>query len=91
VPGRRKIADSGTQSPVSTHDKVVDESQKASLSNYFISLLGEAGQLEGILCVSDLILDARHDDGSRPQLSYEDVMNTLKSIYCHHTLTADTP
>jgi CBS domain-containing protein len=56
-----------------------------------VPVLGEGGQLEGILCVSDLILDARHDDGSRPQLSYEDVMNTLKSIYCHHTLTADTP
>jgi CBS-domain-containing membrane protein len=56
-----------------------------------VPVLGEGGELEGILCVSDLILDARHDDGSKPQLSYEDVMNTLKSIYCHHTLTTDTP
>src|SRR5580700_11170512 len=40
VLGRRKAADSGTQSPVSAHDKVVDERPRVSLSNYFISLLG---------------------------------------------------
>ncbi len=43
--------------------------------------VNEAGKLEGVLCMSDLILDARHDDGSGPELSYEDVMCTLKAIY----------
>jgi hypothetical protein len=42
VPGRRKVADSGTQSPANGHGKVVDEKQEASLSDYFISLLSEA-------------------------------------------------
>ena len=41
MPGRRKVADSGTQSRAITHDKAVDEGQQASLSNYFSSLLGE--------------------------------------------------
>ena len=45
-----------------------------------LPVLDEAGKLEGILCISDLILDARHDDGCRPCLSYEDVLNALKSI-----------
>lgn len=46
-----------------------------------LPVLNQAGKLEGILCMSDLILAARHDDGSGPALSYEDVMNTLKGIY----------
>ena len=51
-----------------------------------LPVVNEAGKLEGILCMSDLILDARHDDGTRPQFSYEDVMNALKCIYSHHSL-----
>ena len=35
------------------------------------------GKPEGMLCLSDLIMHARHDDGSRPQLSHEDVMKPL--------------
>ncbi len=46
-----------------------------------LPVVDQAGKLEGVLCLTDLILDARHDDGSRPPLSYEDVMNTLRSIY----------
>lgn len=49
-----------------------------------IPVVGDAGKLEGILCLSDLILEARHDDGSRPELSYEDVMGALQGIYWHH-------
>ncbi len=49
-------------------------------------VVGEEGKLEGILCLSDLILYARHDDGSRPDLSYEDVMGVLKSIYFRDSL-----
>jgi CBS domain-containing protein len=48
-----------------------------------LPVVNEAGKLEGILCMSDLILDARHDDGTSPSLSYEDVMDALKGIYCH--------
>ena len=46
-----------------------------------LPILNEEGKLEGIRCMSDLFLDARHKDGSRPSLSYEDVMGALKSIY----------
>jgi len=50
-------------------------------------VIGDTGKLEGILCLSDLILQARHDDGSRPELSDEDVMGALKSI-CRHPIPA---
>jgi len=53
-----------------------------------LPVLNQAGKLEGILCMSDLILNARHSDGSRPPLSYEDVMSTLKGIYWHHSFSA---
>jgi CBS domain-containing protein len=48
-----------------------------------VCVVNEGGKLEGILCISELVLHARHDDGSRPDLSYEDVMGALISIYCH--------
>jgi CBS domain-containing protein len=50
-----------------------------------LPVLNADGKLEGILCISDLILDACHDDGSRPKFSYEDVMNTLRCICSHHS------
>ncbi len=46
-----------------------------------LPVVDAAGKLEGVLCLSDLVLDARHDDGDRPAVSYEDVMSTLRSIY----------
>jgi hypothetical protein len=55
-----------------------------------LPVVGEGGKLEGILCLSDLILYARHEDGSRPDLSYEDVMGVLKSIYCHDSVVVLT-
>jgi len=48
-----------------------------------LPVLNDAGVLEGLLCMSDLILDAQHTNGNRPPLSYEDVVNTLKGIYWH--------
>lgn len=45
-----------------------------------IPVVNDAGKLEGVLCLSDLIELARHDDGSRPELSYEDVMGALRGI-----------
>jgi CBS domain-containing protein len=41
------------------------------------------GKLEGMLCASDVLVHARHDDGSNPELSYENIVNTLRGIYCH--------
>lgn len=49
-----------------------------------IPVVSDQGKLEGILCLSDLIINARHDDGSEPELSYEDVMGVLRSVYWHH-------
>jgi len=43
-----------------------------------LPVVNEAGKLEGILCMSDLILDARHHDGTSPSLSYEDGMGALQ-------------
>jgi CBS-domain-containing membrane protein len=53
-----------------------------------LPVLNQTGKLEGILCISDLIMDARHDDGSRPPLSYEDVMNALKTIHWHGAIAS---
>jgi CBS domain-containing protein len=50
-----------------------------------IPVVNHVGELEGILCLSDLILYARHDDGSRPELSDEDVLSVLKAIYWVHS------
>jgi CBS domain-containing protein len=50
-----------------------------------LPVLGDGGKLEGILSLSDLILQARHEDGSRPELAYEDVMRVLRSIYWVHS------
>ena len=55
-----------------------------------LPVVSEAGTLEGILCLSDLILEARHDDGSRPELTYEDVMSVLHTIYWVHSVRCRT-
>jgi CBS domain-containing protein len=42
------------------------------------------GVLNGILCLNDIALQAVHsDDKKRPEISYEDVVSTLKAI-CEH-------
>ncbi len=43
------------------------------------------GKLTGMLCASDVLIHARHDDGSGAELSYEDIVNTLRGIYWHHS------
>jgi CBS domain-containing protein len=48
-----------------------------------VPVVNGGGRLEGMMCMSDIVLYARHNDGSRIELSYEDVMNALISIYCH--------
>ena len=55
-----------------------------------VPVIGDTGKLEGILCLSDLILQARHDDGGQPALSYEDVMGVLRSIYWHPLYRIET-
>jgi len=56
-----------------------------------LPVVDEKGKLEGMICMSDLIVDARHDNGSKPQLSYEDVMSALKGINWHFRPTAGVP
>ena len=46
-----------------------------------LPVVNAVGELEGLLRATDVVIYARNDDGSRPALSYEDVMGTLKSIY----------
>jgi CBS domain-containing protein len=48
-----------------------------------LPVVDAAGRLEGILCATDVLLYARHEDGSRPELSYENVVATLRAIYWH--------
>jgi|SRR5271165_1456561 len=48
-----------------------------------LPVVSAEGKLEGMLCASDVLLHARHDDGSNPVLSYENIVTTLKGIYCH--------
>jgi CBS domain-containing protein len=48
-----------------------------------LPVVGDGGKLEGMLCASDVLLCARHDDGSAPELSYENIVSTLRGIYCH--------
>jgi CBS domain-containing protein len=46
-----------------------------------LPVVDKAGTLEGILCLHDIVLRARHSDGAkRPGVSYEDVVNTLVGI-----------
>jgi predicted transcriptional regulator len=46
-------------------------------------VISKEGKLEGMLSVSELLLHAHHRDGSRPELSDEDIISTLGGIYVH--------
>jgi CBS domain-containing protein len=48
-----------------------------------LPVVSRDGKLEGMLCASDILLRARHDDGSRPELSFENIVSTLCGIYWH--------
>lgn len=48
-----------------------------------LPVVSRDGKLEGMLCASDILLRARHDDGSRPELSFENIVSTLRGIYWH--------
>lgn len=48
-----------------------------------LPVVSSDGKLEGMLCASELLLHARHDDGSRPELSFENVVSMLRGIYFH--------
>jgi CBS domain-containing protein len=51
-----------------------------------LPVINHEGKLEGLLTMSEIILQAFHDDGraKRPDVSYEDVMGTLIGIHLHH-------
>jgi CBS-domain-containing membrane protein len=47
-----------------------------------LPVVDHEGVLVGILSLDDVTLRARHhDDTDRPPVSFEDVMNTLRTIY----------
>lgn len=48
-----------------------------------LPVVNNEGKLTGMLCASDVLVHARHDDGSGAELSYENIVNTLRGIYCH--------
>jgi CBS domain-containing protein len=51
-----------------------------------LPVVNRAGMLEGILCLHDILLRARHCDGTkRPGVSYEDVVNALVGICQYRT------
>lgn len=49
-----------------------------------LPVVGHDGTLKGMLCASEVLLYARHDDGTSPTLSYEHIVGALRGIYCHH-------
>ena len=52
-----------------------------------LPVLGEAGTLEGIVSMNDVVLKAEGQaDGRTPELSYGDVVETYKAICAHHLL-----
>jgi CBS domain-containing protein len=49
-----------------------------------LPVVSNDGTLQGILCFSDIVLNAQHCDGtSWPAISFEDVVNTYRAI-CRH-------
>jgi len=48
-----------------------------------LPVVTDDGKLVGMLCASDVLIHARHDDGGGAELSYENIVNTLRGIYCH--------
>ena len=49
-----------------------------------LPVINAQGNLEGILSLNDVVLQAVHQNGKRtPELNYEDVVSTLKAV-CEH-------
>ncbi|MGD1093950.1 MAG: CBS domain-containing protein [Bryobacteraceae bacterium] len=46
-----------------------------------LPVVNRDGTLQGMLCASDILLYARHDDGTSPELSYENIVGALRGIY----------
>ncbi len=52
-----------------------------------LPVVDEDGILQGMLSINDLVLNAEETKGKKaPELSYEDVMRTLKAISAHRVL-----
>ncbi len=50
-------------------------------------MVDEDGVLQGMLAMNDLVLNAEETKGKKvPELSYEDVMRTLRAISAHRVL-----
>lgn len=48
-----------------------------------LPVVSSEGRLVGMLSVSELLPHARHIDGSRPELSHQDIVSTLIGIWVH--------
>lgn len=52
-----------------------------------LPVVNDDGELRGILCLNDLVLQAEEAKGKKmPDLSSEDVINTLRAISAHRVL-----
>jgi len=57
-----------------------------------LPVVNEAGILQGLLSLDDIILSAESTGGiTKPKLSFEDVMPVLKAICQHHALPLSEP
>lgn len=50
-----------------------------------LPVLNSEGELEGILSMNDIVLNAKADDGKKPPIDYADVVRTYQAI-CGHNL-----
>jgi CBS domain-containing protein len=71
----------------------MDEDLKAALKTMRqekvrrLPVVNDSGILQGILSLNDIVLRAEEAKGKRiPELSYEDVISTIKAICEHRTL-----
>lgn len=81
---------SGKLFPCSPNDEIHTalETMKAQRIRR-LPVLDKTGRLQGILCLNDLALHAEKQIGKKvPDLSYEDIVETLKTICEHRVLLA---
>lgn len=56
-----------------------------------LPVLGKHGKLEGILCLNDVVLRAHRVSHKPADVTYDDVVNTLKAIGEHRHLETEKP
>ena len=52
-----------------------------------LPVLNVEGELEGILSMNDIVLNAKESNGKKPEIDYADVIKTFQAI-CEHSLPA---